>query len=341
MKNNLFYYATSELSQDAFVCWLCSFAFNTNTDEALHKCAKQLLVMFVPELSNADFRLLDVERQVEHIDVLLTLSANGKLYKVVVEDKTFTSEHHNQLERYLKQVELSYPNCVAKGVYYKTGFQCDLSAVIDAGYTIISREQMLQLLAPYTKQTTNQIFLDYFEYWNAFQQDVESFRSLPVSKWNWKQVNGFYNFLQVSCFFGKRNLWMGSGYVANQTGGFYGLWFGVDDCCVNVKGIAFELFLQLETVTGDPSSAQLCLKFCAKESNIEKTTLSECRNEVVYDAERKYKLTKFNFCKPKRLAPGRHMTIGLYNCGTENWNSLIDSFDAAIQDYETLLTMLK
>ena len=26
MKNNLFSYATSELSQDAFICWLCSFA---------------------------------------------------------------------------------------------------------------------------------------------------------------------------------------------------------------------------------------------------------------------------------------------------------------------------
>ena len=26
MKNNLFNYATSELSQDAFICWLCSFA---------------------------------------------------------------------------------------------------------------------------------------------------------------------------------------------------------------------------------------------------------------------------------------------------------------------------
>jgi hypothetical protein len=60
----------------------------------------------------------------------------------------------------------------------------------------------------------------------------------------------------------------------------------------------------------------------------------------VYGAEEQYKLTKFNFCKPKRLAPGRHMTIGIYNCATENWNSLIDSFDAAIQDYETLLDML-
>lgn len=133
MKNNLFYYATSELSQDAFICWICSFAFDDCTDPILHKCAKQLLRLFVPDLSEQDIRLVDVERQVGHVDVLLTISTGNQLYKIIVEDKTFTSEHDNQLMRYLEQIEAAHPDCIAKGVYYKTGFQCDLSSVVQAG----------------------------------------------------------------------------------------------------------------------------------------------------------------------------------------------------------------
>lgn len=341
MKNNLFYYATSELSQDAFLCWLCSFAMRSDYDPILKTCARQLLVMFVPELANMDFMLLDVERNFGHIDVLLTISAGESLYKVIVEDKTFTSEHDNQLQRYLELIQTVYPDSIAKGVYYKTGFQSDLSAVIEAGYNIITREQMLSLMAPYAAQTANQIFQDYFEYWSTFQKDVENYRHLPISKWDWKQVNGFYDSLRTSHFFQNRSQWMGYGYVANRTGGFYGLWFGVDDCCVNIDGIPFEIFLQLETTTGNPSSAQLCLKFCSKEDDVDKEILSKCRNKVVYDTERKYVLATFNFRKPKRLACGRHMTIGIYNCQLEHWHSIVEAFDTAIQDYSKLLSTLK
>jgi len=341
MKNNLFYYATSELSQDAFICWLCSFAFKDNSDPVLHNCAQQLLRLFVPELATADIALLDVERQVGRVDVLLTLSAGEKIYKVVVEDKTFTSEHDNQLLRYLEQIESAYPECVAKGVYYKTGFQCDLSTVIDAEYTIISREQMLSFMTPYASQTQNQIFLDYYRYWNSFQKDVEKYQSLPVSQWDWKQVNGFYDSLHASRYFEKHNLWMGYGYVANQTGGFHGLWFGANDCCVNINGIPFELFLQLETVTGNPSSAQLCLKFCAKEDIVDREALSHCRDQVVYDDNWNYTLKEYHFCKPRRLARGRHMTIGVYVCEINDHRELLNSFEAAIQDYNRLLSSFR
>lgn len=40
--NNLFRYATSELSQDAFICWLVSFALRENegVDKVLTQCAR-------------------------------------------------------------------------------------------------------------------------------------------------------------------------------------------------------------------------------------------------------------------------------------------------------------
>lgn len=341
MNNNLFYYATSELSQDAFICWLSSFAFESYADNVLHKCAKEMLVLFVPELKNEKFSLCNIERQVKHIDVLITVSANGKCYKIVVEDKTFTKEHSNQLANYREQTGRAYPGCIVKGVYYKTGFQSDLSTVEEAKYNVVSREQIIALMASYASQTTNQIFLDYYEYWNAFQQDADSFRSLPVSEWGGKQANGFYQFLRDSKFFQKRNQWMGYDYVPNKNKGFYGLWFGAYDCTVDIEGHSFEIYPQLEIATAEPKSARLCLKIASKNNNVDKSTLIKCRDKAIYDEQGQYAFTKFNFRRPKYLRIGKHTTVGVYDCSIEDWNSLVEIFEAAIRDYTGLLATLK
>ena len=52
MKNNIFSYATGELSQDAFICWLMSYAMkDAENDTALRMCAHDFLGQFIPELS--------------------------------------------------------------------------------------------------------------------------------------------------------------------------------------------------------------------------------------------------------------------------------------------------
>lgn len=79
MKNNLFYYATSELTQDAFICYLMSFALEgAKDDPVLCRCAKAVLREMVPEVSEKEVSLTNVERQVNHIDVLLTASVVRK-----------------------------------------------------------------------------------------------------------------------------------------------------------------------------------------------------------------------------------------------------------------------
>ena len=92
---------------------------------------------------------------------------------IIIEDKTFTSEHDNQLLRYVNQVKEVYPHAKIRGVYYKTGFQSDLKNVQAANYAIVTRKDILSLMKPYTEQTKNQIFKDYYEYWNDFQNRVK------------------------------------------------------------------------------------------------------------------------------------------------------------------------
>ena len=56
MHNNLFRYATSELSQDAFICWLLSYAIkDCQKDKVLSDCAKEFLHSFIPELKKRKF----------------------------------------------------------------------------------------------------------------------------------------------------------------------------------------------------------------------------------------------------------------------------------------------
>lgn len=342
MKNNLFYYATSELSQDAFLCWLASFALEeSSSDPVLKDCARHLIAMFVPELAHTQFTLVDVERQVGHIDVLLTVKSGDAVYKIILEDKTFTSEHSNQLVQYMQLVKTCFPGCRARGVYYKTGFQCDLSNVEQAGYTIISREQMLRFMSPYASQTSNQIFLDYYAFWSEFQRESEEYRTRPVSCWNRNQASGFYDFLKTTGYLTQRGLWMDYGYVANQTGGFYGLWAGTDDHRISVKGIPFELYLQLEISPGEPTSAQLCLKLSAQGTLSDKNALRAARDHVIYKDDWSYKLEKFNFRKPKRLALGRHMTIGVLNAPLTDRSDIERALDRAARDYKTFLSTLK
>lgn len=342
MKNNLFYYATSELSQDAFICWLASFALEEVTAEpALRECARGMIEMFVPELQGREIVLTNVERQVQHIDVLLTVEAAGKTYKIIVEDKTYTGEHDNQLKRYLETVEKAFPSCMVRGVYYKTGFQCDLSAVKIAGYTIITRVQILSLLAKYVPATNNQIFLDYYAYWNDFQIKTEQYRHLPVSQWGWRQVNGFYDHLKITNFLDERNFWMGYGYVANRNGGFYGLWAGASRHQICVNGVNYELYLQMETFIGDVSSAQLCLKLSVMDTDVDKALIRAARDSLIYADDWTYKLSKYNFCKPSRLAIGQHMTLGIYSAPLTDYSAVLDALDQAGRDYIALLHTLQ
>ena len=46
-KPNLFEYATSELSQDAFICWLLAW-IEYPQEPHLYQCAKDLIKLFVP-----------------------------------------------------------------------------------------------------------------------------------------------------------------------------------------------------------------------------------------------------------------------------------------------------
>lgn len=347
LKNNLFSYATSELSQDAFLCWLASYALeNAEPDDALQACAKDLLELFVPEFKGRPFTLKHVERQVGHMDVLLTAELEGTTYKIIVEDKTYTNEHDNQLVNYKEEVQKKYPTCIPRGVYYKTGFQSDLSAIHEAKYQYVSLERMLNLLRPYVEKTNSQIFQNYYEYWNTYLENARRYQELPPAQWDSNQCTCFFDALQNGDFLKGSYDWIGYGYVANQAGGFQGIWLWPEDCHFNVmlddSRATCALYMQVESVWKDGVRVfPIRLKL---EPKSPVNSLKELRNTVLYDEDGKYRPGDFGFQKPPRLGGGATMTVAKYAVTgrpSETSKQLRDLFTEAYEAYLRFLHHLQ
>ena len=327
LKNNLFTYATKELSQDAFLCWLASYALeDAEPDDALRSCAREMLELFVPELKGRPFTLQDVERQAGHIDVLLTAELAGTTYKIIVEDKTYTREHSEQLMRYKEEIQKKFPGCIPCGVYYKTG-----------------------LLGRYVEKTDSQILRDYYGYWNTYLENARRYRELPPAQWGSDQCTYFFDVLQNGDFLKGRYDWLGYGYVANQTGGFQGIWLGPEndrfDVILDGSRVTCALYVQVESVRENGvRTFPIRLKLEPKTPVEPPITLKKLRNAVLYDEKGKYLPGDFGFQKPSRLGSGRTMTVAEYaTSGEEPQTSaeLRDLFTAAYENYLQLLHHLQ
>ena len=112
---NIFEFATSELSQDAFLCYLLSLGKNEYKDKNTKEY--KLAHSFLKEL-NVKEDIEEIKRQENHIDVLILTQS----YAVILEDKTFSKEHSEQLKRYEEKCKKDYPNKEVKLLYFKTGY---------------------------------------------------------------------------------------------------------------------------------------------------------------------------------------------------------------------------
>ena len=133
--NNIFSFATGELSQDAFICW-CLNWINEPDNVTTHRYRQlglDLLAKLIDnlseknQLSNIDINSIDkiiLVQQVLNIDVLAIIPQ----YKlaIIIEDKTSTSEHGNQIKSYRDSLEDVFKNKKPWKAYSKLekAFKC-------------------------------------------------------------------------------------------------------------------------------------------------------------------------------------------------------------------------
>jgi hypothetical protein len=103
---NIFSIATSELSQDAMFAWLLNWADESfkNSDPDLFNLG-QSLVTLLTGINSSDIHKVQVGRQWCNIDIWAEI--NDDIF-LTIEDKTETSTHDDQLNRYKDAVNKEY-----------------------------------------------------------------------------------------------------------------------------------------------------------------------------------------------------------------------------------------
>jgi hypothetical protein len=200
----LFNFATKELSQDAFFCWLFSWSDEKFKDTKLHIIAKD----FIKDIINEKITINKIEiiQQYKKIDFLLRINEN---ITIVFEDKVKTSEHSNQLKRYREIISNEYPNDKLFFVYLKTDiiFQDEFTSVEESKYKIFDLYSIYNKLP---KKSDNAIYNDFVKYLSQKVKSYQEFDKIRFSKWGQNEWIGFcfrlQNEIKQSAFYG---LWQG------------------------------------------------------------------------------------------------------------------------------------
>jgi hypothetical protein len=200
VKPNLFQFATSELSQDAILCWLAAWADpgSAEHDQGLHGLGQAFLkIIFekhgkeVPDIRTP----IKITRQHRGIDVLLVINDSIAL---CIEDKVGTTEHSEQLQRYLAGLkEDGFSEDQIIPVYVQTGEQGSYRGVKAAGYSVMRRGELITLVREYLDHGgSDSVARDFHNYLADIDRRVEAFRTRPFSEWESYAWQGFYSEVQ-------------------------------------------------------------------------------------------------------------------------------------------------
>ena len=314
-KPNLFDYATKELSQDAMICWLIHWADDrfADTDCELHGCGRRfvqaLLHKHGVESLPAEIKTT-IYQQEKSIDVLARVSPDHVL---LIEDKTGTSDHGDQLRRYYDHVingdtqlgDVSEDNVYP--IYLKTGNQSrskdrqieqNPENFYKRPYKVFSRNDFLAVLREYKgNHHAPQDFRDYLKRWESRTNSFKNWKKEDKrSKWSWESWEGFYRYLEDELDTDTdTDDWS---YVPNPSGGFLGFWWNT---IIPNGDTDSEIYLQLEA---DPNN-RLCFRVCAPEERWQELKWKWHERILEAGGER--------VIKPPVMRVGWTMTVGLWN----------------------------
>ena len=330
MKPNIFDYATSELSQDAFLAWYCRWADEEMTDDVeLHESARAFLKKYIA-IQQKDYheeiRTVSVKRQYEHIDVLIEI--NNDLY-IIIEDKLNTDQHSNQLERYADTI---------KGrkvlLYIKTGDESRKRKkdVENKGYTVIDR---VELLNDFEKcKSKNEIFYDFVKRLRKIERETHTYRNSNV--WNAAQVIGFYKDMEQVL---PNSNW---GHVNNPNKGSFVLnwsWHQIPECKIYLE-FSFPSWCAANKKPYLPHF-KLLVKITADTEPEDKREKHVLRLRLMYQhANAVEKHANGLTYRPKKLRTGRYMTIAEVEFGqliTDPTSINIQQIREQLRPYEETL----
>lgn len=303
---NIFSYATSELSQDAILSWLIKWASDAYIKEDKELCQiGKKLISLLTGLKEEDIHYVDVGRQWCNIDIWVEINDDAFL---IIEDKTGTSIHDDQLNKYRKIVEDEYKDKRQRlfYAYVKTGNEpLSIEKKIQSqGYKPINRQNLLAVLNLY--KGGNPLVIDYRLHLQEIEDATNNYKNISVDNWNWYEWQGFYKELEKHI---KVESWS---YVANPAGGFLGLWWNF------IENDEISMYLQFEET-----------KLCFKIEYDGAGNRSDIRWKYYSRLMKVAELNGIKVEKPIRFGAGTYMTIGIvpaedvFGTGKVNMTELI------------------
>lgn len=233
---NLFDYATHELSQDAVLIWLLRYADSQFAEDLeLHNVAQSFVRLFLGDYTSP-VKKVEVWKQWANIDI--TVKVNDEV-GIVIEDKAGAHLHGDQLRRYKESAnQWGEKEKLRMGFYYlntENPNPTDCMNVINGGYTIIKRRDILSVLNGY--KGDNVILHDFRDRLMQFESETESYKALPFSKWTNRAWQGFYDWIHE---IREESTW---DWLNPPSGSFLGMWWN------NFKGEVnneFSLYPQID-----------------------------------------------------------------------------------------------
>ncbi|SEJ91154.1 PD-(D/E)XK nuclease family protein [Paraburkholderia diazotrophica] len=198
---NLFDYATSELSQDAALCYFLSYGapqYEGGPHASEHQFARVLLrKMF--EICGKVF-----PTQIEKVDVRKQYRISGKYLDILVqvndiyvaiEDKRQAQDHSDQLSIYSeihKPLGVSTEDVLL--MYMQTGNQANLKNIESANFKLMSRSMLLSLFETEAGRlacSNSKIHRDFHLHFLKLEDQYRNFGVIDITKWETPSQIGF------------------------------------------------------------------------------------------------------------------------------------------------------
>lgn len=285
---NIFSFATSELSQDAILAWILSWADDSFEDEnpSLCKLGKSLLTLLT-DIPYDEIHSVEVGRQWKNIDIWVEINTDSFL---AIEDKTKTTIHDDQLNRYKAIVQEEYQgrrnNLYFAYVKLENEPLSTLKEICTMGYKTISRTDLLKILKTYTGN--HSLINDFIVHLQSIENCTNSFKNSPIEKWSNLAWQGFYKemeqYLDIDSW----------GYVNNPAGGFMGMWWNWQE------NDEVTMYLQFE-------QQKLCVKIYYEGSENKSEIRHKYHNRLMELSDK----LELPVHRPERFGAGTYMTIGV------------------------------
>lgn len=183
---NLFQFATSELSQDAFLCWILIWLNKPGTplSIAANKLVSKILAKTAHFEKSSEIIGVDIRRQFCRADVTAVLKiSSGANICLVIEDKIFAHETgENQVLRNLANVQmraseweplLDVPDNNFIGVLFRTGFDFDVPR--STSFVTINYADVRKWIDECEDQKiNNEIFCDWAEWFGHGYLEIDT-----------------------------------------------------------------------------------------------------------------------------------------------------------------------